>query len=383
MLSWALYGWRTGLHSPGDVVIISTLTFRILNGSRDLALSLVGVAQQMGVVGEMLRVIGDSHAVVDAPGATPFRPGAGTIELHDVRYAYQPARPVFSHLSLTIPAGQRVGIVGPSGAGKSTLIGLIQRLDDVQAGSISIDGQQIVDVQQDSLRRSIAVVPQDIALFHRSILDNIRYGHPEAPLDDVRAAARAALCDGFIDALPEGYDTLVGERGVMLSGGQRQRIGIARAYLKNAPILLLDEATSALDSESEQEIRLALDRLMQGRTVVAVAHRLATVTSFDPRRRARRRRRGGGRLADAASKRRRLVRTAMDVADPTHRWRRRAIGSSGRCRVSYQFNSGEWRTMWLILSGMPSQRSICRDGQRATSLDTSKVRPSGEKKRKA
>ena len=210
-----------------------------------------------------------------------FSPGRGAIELRGVTYGYDAERPIFRDFSLQIPAGQRVGVVGPSGAGKSTLIGLIQRLDDVQAGDVTIDGQRVVDVQQDSLRQAIAVVPQEIALFHRSVLENIRYGSPMASPDDVRRAARAALCDAFIAALPDGYDTLVGERGVMLSGGQRQRIGIARAFLKNAPILLLDEATSALDSESEQDIQTALDRLMAGRTVVAVAHRLSTVASFD------------------------------------------------------------------------------------------------------
>ena len=281
MLFWALYGWRTGAHSPGDVVIISALTFRILNGSRDLAMSLVGVAQQTGVVGEMLKVIGGRHAIDDGPAAGPFQPGRGAIELIGVTYGYGSGRPIFSDFSLQIPAGQRVGVVGPSGAGKSTLIGLIQRLDDVQAGEVVIDGQRVVDVQQDSLRQGIAVVPQEIALFHRSVLENIRYGSPGATREEVHAAARAALCDAFIAALPDGYDTLVGERGVMLSGGQRQRIGIARAFLKNAPILLLDEATSALDSESEQDIQIALDRLMAGRTVIAIAHRLATVASFD------------------------------------------------------------------------------------------------------
>jgi len=172
-------------------------------------------------------------------------------------------------------------VVGPSGAGKSTLIGLLQRLDDVQAGSILVDGQNIADVQQDSLRQAIAVVPQEIALLHRSILENIRYGRAEATLEEVHEAARAACCDDFISSLPDGYDTIVGERGAKLSGGQRQRIGIARAFLKDAPIILLDEATSALDTESEMAIQAALVRIMRARTVIAVAHRLSTLTSFD------------------------------------------------------------------------------------------------------
>jgi ATP-binding cassette subfamily B protein len=198
-----------------------------------------------------------------------------------VSYSYPDGRKVFDHFTLHIPAGQKVGLVGPSGAGKSTLISLIQRLDDVQGGEILIDGQPIADMAQDDLRRKIGVVPQDIALFHRSILENIRYGRPDASDEEVYAAARHAYCDGFIRQLPEGYDTLVGERGVRLSGGQRQRLGIARAFLKDAPILILDEATSALDTHSEKEIQMALSDLARGRTVLAVAHRLSTVSAFD------------------------------------------------------------------------------------------------------
>jgi ATP-binding cassette subfamily B protein len=171
--------------------------------------------------------------------------------------------------------------VGPSGAGKSTLASLVQRLDDVQAGRILIDGQPVADVTQDSLRAAIAVVPQEISLFHRSILENIRYGRPDAGDEKVFAAARAAYCDGFIRALPQGYATTVGDRGVKLSGGQRQRLGLARAILKDAPILILDEATSALDSESEVAIQHALARLMRGRTVLAIAHRLSTLAALD------------------------------------------------------------------------------------------------------
>ena len=172
-------------------------------------------------------------------------------------------------------------MVGSSGAGKSTLINLIQRLDDVQGGRILIDGQDVRSVSQDSLREKIAVVPQETALFNRSIRENIRYGRPDASDEEVVEAARSAFCDGFIRELPQGYDTLVGERGVMLSGGQRQRLGIARAFLKDAPILILDEATSALDTHSEAEIQAALNNLVHNRTVVAVAHRLSTLSSFD------------------------------------------------------------------------------------------------------
>jgi ATP-binding cassette subfamily B protein len=187
---------------------------------------------------------------------------------------------VFEKFSLRLQPGKRVGLVGQSGGGKSSLFALLQRFYDVEEGSITIDGQNVAHVTQRSLRESISVVPQDISLFQRSILENIRYGRPEASDDEVLRAAIAARCD-FIETLPEGFETIVGDRGVKLSGGQRQRIAIARAFLKDAPILLLDEATAALDSESEEAIREALGRLMRGRTVVAIAHRLSTLRNFD------------------------------------------------------------------------------------------------------
>ena len=281
MLTWAILLWRQGLVTTGDVVIVSALTFRILHGSRDLALALVGTAQQFGVINECLNVIAQPHEVKDPEHNAKLHSALGNIRFENVDYAYPDGREVFRHFNLDIPAGQKIGLVGPSGAGKSTLISLIQRLDDVQAGQILIDSQPITEVTQDSLRSRIAVVPQDIALFHRSVLENIRYGRPEATDKEVYKAARDAYCDDFIRELPQGYDTIVGERGVRLSGGQRQRLGIARAFLKNAPILILDEATSALDTQSEREIQLALEELMRGRTVVAIAHRLSTVAGFD------------------------------------------------------------------------------------------------------
>jgi ATP-binding cassette subfamily B protein len=273
--------WRAGHAMAGDVVVISALTFRILHGSRDLALALVDASQQLAVIAEMLGAVASPHELADALDAPDFVRGQGEIRLDDVGFSYPGSAPIFAGLSLHIPAGQRVGIVGPSGAGKSTLMRLIARVNDPDTGRVTVDGQHLVDVRIDSLRAAIAVVPQDISLLHRSVLENLRYGHPDATDEEVRAAAREAHCDGFISELPQGYDTLVGERGARLSGGQRQRIGIARALLKNAPVLLLDEATSALDSHSENEIQAALTRLMQGRTVVAVAHRLSTVSSFD------------------------------------------------------------------------------------------------------
>jgi ATP-binding cassette, subfamily B, bacterial len=198
-----------------------------------------------------------------------------------VRFAYPDRATVLRDFDLMIEPGQRVGLVGHSGAGKSTAMALLQRFYDIQGGRILVDVQDIRDVTQESLRQHMAIVPQDISLFHRSVLENIRYARPEASQQDVLRAAEMAHCRDFIEAMPEGFATIVGDRGVKLSGGQRQRLAIARALLKDAPILLLDEATSALDTESELAIQAALDRLMNGRTVIAIAHRLSTLRSFD------------------------------------------------------------------------------------------------------
>lgn len=279
MLGWAISLWLKAQITPGDVVMVSALTFRILHGSRDLALALVDTSQQMGVIAETLNIIAQPHGLSDSH--QELASTRGHIQLVDVGYAYRGGATVFKDLTLDIPPGQSVGIVGASGSGKSTLISLLQRLDDVSSGAILIDGQDIRSVSQDSLRRQIAVVPQEPALFNRSILENIAYGQPHASEQQIIEAARQAYCDDFIQALPQGYLTLVGERGVMLSGGQKQRLGLARAFLKNAPILILDEATSALDSDSEAIIQNALSDLMRGRTVLAVAHRLSTVARFN------------------------------------------------------------------------------------------------------
>ncbi|GGE28600.1 ABC transporter ATP-binding protein [Agaricicola taiwanensis] len=281
MLAWAVHLWSRNEISPGDVVMVSALTFRILHGSRDMALSLVDMVQQFGFIEDTLHVIAQPQTVVDEPGAPPLRTEGGAIEFRGVSFAYGREGDAVHELDLHIPAGQNVGVVGPSGAGKSTLIQLLQRLYDVQHGDILIDGQSIGSVQQDSLREALAVVPQEITLFHRTIMENIRFARPAATDKEVYAAARAAHCDSFIRSLSEGYDTIVGERGMKLSGGQRQRIGIARAFLKAAPIIILDEATSALDTESEIEIQRALVRIMRDRTVIAVAHRLSTLSGFD------------------------------------------------------------------------------------------------------
>jgi ABC-type multidrug transport system fused ATPase/permease subunit len=206
--------------------------------------------------------------------------GRSTIDLDSVDFSYE-GNDVFKEFNLSILDGQKIGLVGQSGAGKSTLVSLLLRLYDIQSGTIKIDGQNISEVTQESLRRNIAVIPQDTSLFHRSLMDNIRYGNLDASDDAVIEAAKKAHAHDFIMDLPDAYDTMVGERGVKLSGGQRQRIAIARAILKDAPILILDEATSALDSESERLIQDSLRTLMDGKTVIAIAHRLSTISHLD------------------------------------------------------------------------------------------------------
>jgi ATP-binding cassette subfamily B protein len=265
----------------GDLVLITALSFGILHSTRDLAVALVDLTQHVARLEEAIASLLTEHELPDKPDAHPLRPGAGQVRFDHVRFAYAGRAAVLRDFDLTIEPGQRVGLVGYSGAGKSTALALLQRFYDVQGGRVLIDGQDIRDVTQESLRATMAIVPQDISLFHRTVMENIRYARPDASEADVLAAAEMAYCRDFIDALPDGFATMVGDRGVKLSGGQRQRLAIARALLKDTPILLLDEATSALDSESERAIQDALDRLMQGRTVIAIAHRLSTLKRFD------------------------------------------------------------------------------------------------------
>ncbi|UFX43369.1 ABC transporter ATP-binding protein/permease [Bradyrhizobium sp. 41S5] len=280
MLAWALNLWQQGAATTGDVVLVCTLGISILSATRDLAVALVDVTQHVARLTEALATLLQPHELKDHPEAEVLVKSGAAIAFNNVSFRYPGGLQVFERFSLRIQPGQRVGLVGQSGGGKSTLFTLLQRFYDVEQGNITVDGQDISRVTQQSLRAAISVVPQDISLFHRSILENIRYGRPDATDDEVRRAAIAARCD-FIETLPEGMNTIVGDRGVKVSGGQRQRIAIARAFLKDAPILLLDEATAALDADSEEAIREALSRLMRGRTVVAIAHRLATLRSFD------------------------------------------------------------------------------------------------------
>jgi ATP-binding cassette, subfamily B, bacterial len=281
MLCWAVSDWSRGAITPGDVVVITTLMFRVLHGSRDVAIAVVDMFQQSGYIQDTLQAVGQAHSIVDSPGAVAMVPGRGTVEFRDVSFAYEGEHTVLHHVNLKIRAGEKVGVVGPSGAGKTSVVNLIQRLYEPQTGEVFIDDQPLCAIMQDSLRGVLAVVPQEIMLFHRSVMDNIRFGRPGASDDEVLRAARAAHCDVFASRLPQGYGTLLGERGVKLSGGQRQRIGIARALLKDAPILILDEATSALDTESEIHVHRNMVELLHGRTVIAVAHRLSTLAAFD------------------------------------------------------------------------------------------------------
>ena len=245
-----------------------------------------------GVLKDVKRVFGDAKQmteildleddVVDTPGATELEIKSAEIKFDDITFKHQDAKEaIFGNFTLDIKPGERIGLVGVSGSGKTTLTKLLLRFADVDKGEISIDGQNIKYVTQESLRKNIAYVPQETALFHRSIAENISYGRPDATFAEIEHAAKLANADEFIKNLPNGYETLVGERGIKLSGGQRQRIAIARAILKNAPVLVLDEATSALDSESEALIQGALRELIKGRTAIVIAHRLSTVMDLD------------------------------------------------------------------------------------------------------
>jgi ATP-binding cassette subfamily B protein len=281
LLAWALSLWQQGRATPGDVVMVCTLGLSVLSATRDLAVALVDVTQHLARLSEALLTLLVPHELRDHPEAVPLVHDGADIKFANVAFQYPDGHQVFEKLNLQIRSGEKVGLVGPSGAGKSTLFTLLHRFYDVDSGEIRIDGQSVSRITQESLWNAIATVPQDTALFNRSLLENIRYGRPDASDEEVWRAAMDARCNSFVEVLPEGLSTIVGDRGLRLSGGQRQRISIARAFLKGAPILLLDEATSALDTESEEAIRDALERLMAGRTVIAIAHRLSTLRRFD------------------------------------------------------------------------------------------------------
>ncbi|HEX2216522.1 MAG TPA: ABC transporter ATP-binding protein, partial [Xanthobacteraceae bacterium] len=282
----AILLWSRGAVEVGTVAMALPLTWQIVNVAGWVANQVTDIFENVGVVQEGMTAIARPIALVDRTEAVNLSVREGEIRFEDVRFGYGREAGVIDGLSLTVRGGEKIGLVGRSGAGKSTLVNLLLRFFDLEDGRILIDGQDIADVTQESLRTQISVVTQDTSLLHRSIRDNIRYGRPGASEDEIVAAAKLAHAHDFILELEDwkgrrGYDAHVGERGVKLSGGQRQRVAIARVILKDAPVLVLDEATSALDSEVEQAIQASLGTLMAGKTVIAIAHRLSTIARMD------------------------------------------------------------------------------------------------------
>lgn len=283
----ALYLWSIGQASTGMVAAVIAMALRLSGYSHWVMWQMTGLFEQVGTIQDGINTLSKPRQNMDLPEAKPLVVSSGQIEFKGIRFSYKDnASPIINNLSLHIKSGERIGLIGRSGAGKSTLVNLLLRFYDLQAGEICIDGQNIAQVTQDSLRSNIGMVTQDTSLLHRSMRDNILYGRPDASEAQMHLAAQRAQADQFIEQLSDregktGYAAQVGERGVKLSGGQRQRVAIARVMLKDAPILLLDEATSALDSEVELAIQSSLDELMKGKTVIAIAHRLSTIAAMD------------------------------------------------------------------------------------------------------
>ena len=277
----ALRLWEQGEITVAEFVVAATTALLIINEARNLSRRFLEFFEYVGNVTNGVNTIVRPHEIIDQAQAAAVRIARGRIEFRDVSFGYAPDQPIFRSLNVSIQAGQRVGLVGYSGSGKSTFVSLILRLYDPQSGRILVDGVDIRAMTQDSLHSQLSLIPQDPNLFHRSLLDNIRYGRLEASEDEVIDAARKAHAHEFIVQIKDQYASLVGERGVKLSGGQRQRIAIARVVLKNAPILILDEATSSLDSVTEQAIQETLEDVMKGKTVIVVAHRLSTIAHLD------------------------------------------------------------------------------------------------------
>lgn len=276
-----IWYWYKGEVSVGEFVLIQSLVYSLSGVYLQFTQSFMQLFKQYGGIRDGLKLLSKPYDIVDKPNAKELNKKAGDVVFRDVYYHYKGTKPLFEDFNLTIKQGEKVGLVGHSGAGKSTLVKILARNYDIQAGEILIGKQNISDVKQDSLRRAISLIPQDPSLFNRTIMENLRYGKLNATDEEVYEASKKAFCHDFIMSLPNGYNSQVGERGVMLSGGERQRIAIARAILKNSPILILDEATSALDSQSEKYIQESLKTLMQGKTVIAVAHRLSTLREMD------------------------------------------------------------------------------------------------------
>jgi ATP-binding cassette subfamily B protein len=281
MMGLLLYTRKLGLITIGDFALVLTLTTGIVDETFYLALQFVDFSEEVGVCKQALSILSKQPEALDLPGAIPLQAPTGKIVFENVTFNYLQGKPIYENLNLTISPGEKVGLVGLSGSGKSTLAHLLLRLYEIKEGRILIDGQDISKVSRESLAKTIALIPQDSSLFHRTVLENIRYGRLDASDEEVIEAAKKAHCHPFILQMNDGYQTIVGERGMRLSGGQRQRIAIARAILKNAPILILDEATSALDSYTEQQIQESLRGLMQDRTSLVIAHRLSTLQHMD------------------------------------------------------------------------------------------------------
>jgi ATP-binding cassette, subfamily B, bacterial len=282
VIGGALMLWMAGRASPGDVTYVLTSYYIIHGYLRDVGLHINNLQRSVNDMEELVAIHDETVGIADVAGAMPIDVRGGRIVFEDVTFHYGGHRtPLYDGLSVDIGAGERVGLVGRSGSGKTTFVKLVQRLYDVSGGRILIDGQDIAEATQHSLRSQIAIVQQEPILFHRSLAENIAYGRPGASMAAIEQAARLANAHEFILRLPKAYGTLVGERGVKLSGGERQRVALARAFLADAPVLILDEATSSLDSESEELIQQAMERLMKGRTSIMIAHRLSTVRSLD------------------------------------------------------------------------------------------------------
>jgi len=280
-MAYTVWGWSTGRFTTGDVVLVNTLLAQLFRPLDLLGMVYRTVRQGLIDMEAMFGLIDTPAEVTDAPGAPPLAVTTGRVRFEDVYFGYDAERPILKGVDLEIPPGGTLAVVGPSGAGKSTLARLLFRFYDVTGGRITIDGQDIARVTQSSLRAAIGIVPQDTVLFNDTIGYNIGYGREGASAEEIRAAARGAAIDDFIESLPERYDARVGERGLKLSGGEKQRVAIARTLLKDPPILILDEATSALDSRTEAEIQSTLKAVERGRTTIVIAHRLSTVVDAD------------------------------------------------------------------------------------------------------
>ena len=281
MLSYAIYAWSNGGINLADIVFVLITISSGFIGLSDLHYNIIYIKQELNTIENALEPFAKTHDIQDIKAAKKLKNKGGEIEFKNVYFAYDKGKNIFEGLNLKIKSGEKVGLVGASGSGKTTIINLLQRSYDVDAGQILIDGQDIAKVTQESLHKSIALVPQDTSLFHRTIAENICYANPTASKKSIADCAKKACAEAFIKEKENHYKTIVGDRGGKLSGGERQRVAIARAILQNAPILILDEATSSLDTTSEIFIQQAISEAVQGKSVIAIAHRLSTIKSMD------------------------------------------------------------------------------------------------------